>query len=189
MERPPAGVQQVPGLIPWLGPVHAGLHLEARLVLRQWEGSQLPRRHHRQQAAADLQGRHRPLQHQVRLVASWGPPNSPDRLPPPPLQSASWAAETLIATNSRGSEEAVLPRDMFESLISISYAPPPTSKGQQNARGLKMDFYLIMIYSFEIAIVRRAAMHFHARCGLSIKQHLIAWGRGDLWGPLSRICS
>lgn len=43
--------------------------MEARPLLRQRERSQLSRRHHRQQAAADLQGWDRPLQHQVE---SWG---------------------------------------------------------------------------------------------------------------------
>lgn len=54
VERPSAGVQRVSGLLAGSGPVHAGLHLETRPVLRQRKRRQLPRRHHRQQAPEDL---------------------------------------------------------------------------------------------------------------------------------------
>ena len=65
VERPAAGLQGVPRRLPGPGPLHAGLHLEARPVLRQREGRQLPRGHHGQQAAAYLPGRQRSVQHQV----------------------------------------------------------------------------------------------------------------------------
>lgn len=65
VEWPSAGVQQIPRLLPGLGPVHAGLHMEAWPFLCQREGSQLPWCHHWQQAAADLQGWDCPVQHQV----------------------------------------------------------------------------------------------------------------------------
>lgn len=65
VERPPPGVQRVPRRLAGPGPVHVGLHLETRLVLRQREGGQLPRGHHRQQATAHFQKRQRALQHTV----------------------------------------------------------------------------------------------------------------------------
>lgn len=65
VERPAAGLQRVPRRLARPRPLHVGLHLEARLVLRQREGGQLPRGHHRQQAAANLQKRQRALQHTV----------------------------------------------------------------------------------------------------------------------------
>lgn len=66
VERPAPCLQRVSRLLVGFGPVHVGLDLETRLVLRQRERRQFPRRHHREQAAEDLQGWNCSLQHQVR---------------------------------------------------------------------------------------------------------------------------
>lgn len=65
VERPPAGLQWIPGWLSGPGPIHVGFHLETRPVLCQREGGSLPRDYHWQQTAEDLPERKCPLQHQV----------------------------------------------------------------------------------------------------------------------------
>lgn len=65
VERPSAGLQRVPRRLAGPRPLYVGLHLETWLVLCQRERGQLPRGHHRQQAAAHFEKRQRAVQHTV----------------------------------------------------------------------------------------------------------------------------
>lgn len=114
--------------------------MEARLVLRQWEGSQLPWRHHGQQAAADLQGRHRPLQHQVRLLPSIRSAGFAWMFFAPfSVRNCSWAAETLIVTQSRQRGGSYTSRHVWITYFYFS-CPPTDIKGRTECMRLEDGF-------------------------------------------------
>ncbi len=67
VERPSVSLQRVPRWLPGPGSLNVRLHLEAWSILRQREGSALPRGHHWQQALKNIQEWKCPLFNQVRL--------------------------------------------------------------------------------------------------------------------------